>query len=188
MNSTQSNILLTERQVSITIQRLAHQLLENDVGFSETLLVALQPGGVELGNRIKAIIEKQIGHPIEMGILDTTFFRDDIRNKENPLIPYNTSMPFIVEGRHVVFIDDVIFYGRSIRAALTAIQNYGRPEKVELLVLIDRRFRRDLPIQPDYRGRTVDANYVQDIVVQWRGIDHATEDQVITRDKAGADQ
>ena len=82
--------------------------------------------------------------------------------------PSSNKMDFIVEGKKVVFIDDVLFTGRSIRAALTAIQSYGRPKSIELLILIDRRFSRHLPIQPDYRGRQVDAIENEKVVVNWK--------------------
>ena len=102
-----------------------------------------------------------------LGYLDITFFRDDFRRSEKPLEANKTQIDFIVEGKKVVFIDDVLFTGRSIRSALTAIQSFGRPEEIELLVLIDRRFSRHLPIQPDYRGRQVDAINGEKVLVRW---------------------
>ncbi|RYD87666.1 MAG: bifunctional pyr operon transcriptional regulator/uracil phosphoribosyltransferase PyrR, partial [Sphingobacteriales bacterium] len=100
--------------------------------------------------------------------LDITFFRDDFRRQhEKPLEANKTDISFIVENKKVVFVDDVLYTGRSIRAALTAIQSFGRPGSVELMVLIDRRFSRDLPIQPDYRGRQVDAINNEKVKVSW---------------------
>jgi pyrimidine operon attenuation protein/uracil phosphoribosyltransferase len=103
-----------------------------------------------------------------VGYLDITFYRDDFRRSEKVLEASATEMNFVVEGKKVVFIDDVLYTGRSIRAALTAIQSYGRPKNIELLILIDRRFSRHLPIQPDYRGRQVDAIDDEKVIVNWK--------------------
>lgn len=102
-----------------------------------------------------------------LGLLDITFFRDDFRRNEKTLEANKTQIDFLVEDKQVVFIDDVLYTGRSIRAALTAIQSFGRPKSIELLTLIDRRFSRDLPIQPDYRGRQVDAINNEKVRVKW---------------------
>ena len=132
------------------------------------MLVGLQPRGVYLAERIKALLVDEYGiKDVPLGYLDITFFRDDFRRSEKPLEANRTQIDFIVEGKKVVFIDDVLFTGRSIRSALTAIQSFGRPEEIELLVLIDRRFSRHLPIQPDYRGRQVDAINGEKVLVRW---------------------
>ena len=103
-----------------------------------------------------------------MGYLDITFFRDDFRRSEKPLEANKTKINFVVENKKVVFIDDVLYTGRSINAALTALQSFGRPQEVELLTLIDRRFSRHLPIQPTYRGRQVDAINEEKVKVSWK--------------------
>ena len=108
---------------------------------------------------------------IALGYLDITFFRDDFRRTSKPLEANKTQIDFIVENKKVVFIDDVLYTGRSIRSALTAIQSFGRPSEIELLVLIDRRFSRHLPIQPDYRGRQVDAINDEKVKVCWENQD-----------------
>ncbi|MEL0225445.1 MAG: phosphoribosyltransferase family protein, partial [Flavobacteriaceae bacterium] len=105
---------------------------------------------------------------IESGYLDTTFFRDDFRRSEKPHAASSTEMNIPIEGKDIVFVDDVLYTGRSIRAALTAIESYGRPKSIELLTLIDRRFSRDLPIQPDYIGRQVDALQNDKVTVEWK--------------------
>ena len=105
---------------------------------------------------------------IKLGQLDITFFRDDFRRGEKILEANTTAIDFLVEGKNVVFIDDVLHTGRSIRAALTAIQSFGRPKDIELLTLIDRRFSRHLPIQPNYRGRQVDAINEEKVKVNWK--------------------
>jgi pyrimidine operon attenuation protein/uracil phosphoribosyltransferase len=148
---------------------LACQLIEKHLDFSDTILVGIQPRGVYLAERLKQILEGEYQTPeITLGYLDITFFRDDFRRTEKPLEANRTQINFIVENKKVIFIDDVLFTGRSIRSALTAIQSFGRPSEIELLVLIDRRFSRHLPIQPDYRGRQVDAINGERVIVSWK--------------------
>jgi len=161
-------ILLTSKEVNIILHRLACQLIEKHLDFSNTILIGLQPRGRYLAQRIKHILEQEHGVPqIQLGLLDITFFRDDFRRSDKPLEANKTQIDFLVENKKVVFIDDVLYTGRSIRAALTAIQSFGRPAEIELLVLIDRRFSRHLPIQPDYRGRQVDAINDEKVKVCW---------------------
>ena len=105
---------------------------------------------------------------VPLGYLDITFYRDDFRRSGKPLEANKTEIDFIVEDKKVVFVDDVLYTGRSIRSALTAIQSFGRPLEIELLTLIDRRFSRHLPIQPDYRGRQVDAIGNEKVKVHWQ--------------------
>jgi pyrimidine operon attenuation protein/uracil phosphoribosyltransferase len=161
-------ILLTHTEVSIILNRLACQLIEKHLEFSNTVLIGIQPRGAFLANRIKKILEENHSvNNLKLGYLDITFFRDDFRKSDKPLEANKTQIDFIVEGKKVIFIDDVLYTGRSINAALTAIQSFGRPSSVELLTLIDRRFSRHLPIQPDYRGRQVDAINDEKVKVFW---------------------
>jgi pyrimidine operon attenuation protein/uracil phosphoribosyltransferase len=161
-------VLLTSKEVNIILHRLACQLIEKHLDFSNTVLIGLQPRGTFLANRIKGILENEYHiKDVQLGFLDITFFRDDFRRGEKQLEANKTQIDFLVEDKKVVFIDDVLFTGRSINAALTAIQSFGRPSEVELLVLIDRRFSRHLPIQPDYRGRQVDAIQDEKVKVCW---------------------
>lgn len=170
-------ILLTSREVNIILNRLACQLIEKHLDFSDTVLIGLQPRGRFLAERIKQLLEQEYNvSGIELGFLDITFFRDDFRRSDKPLEANRTEIDFLVENKKVVFIDDVLYTGRSIRAALTAIQSFGRPSEIELLVLIDRRFSRHLPIQPDYRGRQVDAINDEKVKVSWK--EHDGEDSV----------
>ena len=159
--------ILTESQLEITIKRLAHQVLENHVDFSNTVVVGLQPRGIYLSDRIVDEIKKETSEDkIQYGKLDITFYRDDIRKELH--IANRTDIPFSIEGKNVVLIDDVLYTGRTIRAALDALLDFGRPEKVELCVLIDRRFSRQLPIQPDYIGKSIDAIVSQKVKVFWK--------------------
>jgi len=162
-----SKVLLSEKKVKIILSRLCHQLIERHGDFSNTVLVGLQPRGTLLLERLMELINAEGIKPIAFGVLDITFFRDDFRRSEKPLNAKTTEMNVSVEGKDVVFIDDVLFTGRSIRSALTAIDSYGRPKSIELLVLVDRRFSRHLPIQPDYLGAQVDALQGDKVRVVW---------------------
>ena len=162
-------VLLTSKEVNIILHRLACQLIENHFDFNETILIGLQPRGLFLAERLKSILVSEYNiDSIELGHLDITFFRDDFRRNEKQLEANKTKIDFLVEDKKVVFIDDVLYTGRSIRAALSAIQSFGRPSLIELLVLIDRRFSRHLPIQPDYRGRQVDVIKNEKVKVCWK--------------------
>ncbi|MFH4965274.1 bifunctional pyr operon transcriptional regulator/uracil phosphoribosyltransferase PyrR [Gaetbulibacter sp. M235] len=170
-------VLLNEKEVNIILHRLACQLIEKHNDFSNTVLIGLQPRGVFLANRIAKILKDDYKvKDIQLGFLDITFFRDDFRRGDKPLEANSTLINFIVENKTVVFIDDVLYTGRSIRAALTAIQSFGRPNEIELLTLIDRRFSRHLPIQPDYRGRQVDVINDEKVKVNW--VENDGEDSV----------
>ncbi|WP_299364162.1 bifunctional pyr operon transcriptional regulator/uracil phosphoribosyltransferase PyrR [Winogradskyella sp.] len=175
-------VLLNSKEVSITLHRLACQLIENHDDFSDTVLIGIQPRGKFLADRLAQMLTQDYKiNNIQLGLLDITFFRDDFRRGDKPLAANTTEIDFIVEGKNVVFIDDVLYTGRSIRSALTAIQSFGRPNNIELLTLIDRRFSRHLPIQPNYKGRQVDAIDNQKVKVNW--IENGGEDAVYLIDK-----
>ncbi len=162
-------VLLTSQEINIILHRLACQLIEKHLDFSDTILVGIQPRGTFLAERLKHLLENEYKvSKIALGYLDITFFRDDFRRTDKPLEANKTQINFLVENKKVIFIDDVLYTGRSIRSALTAIQSFGRPSEIELLVLIDRRFSRHLPIQPDYRGRQVDAINNEKVKVCWK--------------------
>lgn len=162
-------VLLNATEVKIALHRLACQLIENHDSFSNTVLIGIQPRGIFLAERIKSLLESDYKvKNIELGYLDITFYRDDFRRTEKTIEANKTKINFLIEGKRVVFIDDVLYTGRSIRAALTAIQSFGRPSEIELLTFIDRRFSRHLPIQPDYRGRQVDAINNEKVKVCWQ--------------------
>ena len=165
MNKT---ILLDDKQLRISVDRLACELTENHNDFKDTVLVGLQPRGKELCDIIVNVLkDKHDVSNISYGYLDITFFRDDFRRNEDVLLPNSTDFKLLVEDKQVVFIDDVLYTGRTIRAALTAIETFGRPKSIELLVLVDRRYSRELPIQPDYKGIQVDVYDNQKVNVCW---------------------
>ncbi|MFC6099271.1 bifunctional pyr operon transcriptional regulator/uracil phosphoribosyltransferase PyrR [Olivibacter domesticus] len=175
----QQSILLSGQKFQITIQRLCRQLIENHHDFENSVIIGIQPRGIYLAKRIKEELQNIIGiDNILFGELDITFYRDDFRRKESgPLVPNSTSIEFVIENKKVILIDDVLWTGRTIRSALDAIQAFGRPEKVELLVLVDRRFSRHLPIEPDYIGIQVDSINSQRVTVNWQETDQ--QDQII---------
>lgn len=147
-------------------------MLENNVGLENTVLIGLQPRGIFLSDRI--VKELSAGNnTILYGKLDITFYRDDVRKELH--VPNQTDVRFSIEGKKVVLIDDVLYTGRTIRAALDALMDYGRPEKVELMVLIDRRYSRQLPIQADYTGRSIDSIVTQKVKVLWQERDERDE-------------
>lgn len=162
-------ILLTAKEIDIILHRLACQLVENHDSFSNTILIGIQPRGTFLAHRLVKILKEEYHlNNLQLGLLDITFFRDDFRRRTEPLEANKTDINFVVENKNVVFIDDVLYSGRSIRSALTAIQSFGRPAKIELLTLIDRRFSRHLPIQPTYRGCQVDVINEEKVIVRWK--------------------
>lgn len=159
-------VILNKQELQLTILRLAHQLVENHVSLKDVVFIGLQPRGVKVSNVVVEHIKKLCpGEKIEYGVLDITFYRDDVRNELHKA--NKTDIPFSVDGKMVVLIDDVLYTGRTIRAALDALQDFGRPKKVELCVLVDRRFNRELPIQPDYCGKAIDTISSQKVKVEW---------------------
>lgn len=166
--------ILNEQQLAITIQRLCHQVLENHLHLDNTVLIGIQPRGIYFSNRIVQQLKTQVPTgTIQYGKLDITFYRDDVRKGLHEL--NQTDIPFSIEDKNVILIDDVLYTGRTIRAALDALLDFGRPGKVELCVLIDRRFSRQLPIQADYTGKTIDSIITQKVKVFWKENDGKEE-------------
>lgn len=160
------DILLSKKQLTHTVIRLAHQLLENDSNFNEVVLVGIQPRGVAFADTLIGYMQPLLPDTkINYAVLDITFYRDDVREEIH--LAKETNFPFSIEGKKVILIDDVLYTGRTIRAALDALQDYGRAKKIELCVLINRRFSRELPIQPDYCGRWIDTQPQQKIKANW---------------------
>ena len=146
---------------------MANQLIENHILFQNTALIGIQPRGIFLSDKLVAAVQAEMPGPVlNYGKLDITFYRDDLRKEMH--LPNKTDINFSIEGKRVVLIDDVLYTGRTIRAALDALMDFGRPDKVELLVLIDRRYSRQLPIQPDYVGKSIDSIISQKVKVLWQ--------------------
>ena len=160
--------ILNREQLNITIHRLCHQLMENHTDFFNTVIIGLQPRGVLLSERLKQCLQEiDPEFKVEVGSLDITFYRDDFRRRKGPLVPSSTQLDISLEDKRIVLVDDVLYTGRTVRAALDAMLDFGRPSSVELLVLIDRRLSRHVPIQPDYVGHTVDVVAEERVTVEW---------------------
>lgn len=158
--------ILDSYQLNLTIQRLAYEIIERHDDLSEMVLIGIQPRGVFLSDRIVAHIQQLYPSvPLKYGKLDITFYRDDVRSELHQA--NETDIPFSIENKRTILIDDVLYKGRTTRAALDALLAFGRPTQVELCVLIDRRFSRELPIQPDYCGKAIDSIMSQRVTVKW---------------------
>lgn len=167
-------IILSGNQLAITIKRLSHQIIENCSDLSDTCIIGIQPRGIWLSERIvKEIRAIAPDAGMQYGVLDITFYRDDVRNELH--VANQTDISFSIENKKVILIDDVLYTGRTIRAAMDALLDFGRPAKVELCVLIDRRFSRQLPIQPDYTGKSIDSIISQRVKVCWQENDGKDE-------------
>ncbi len=175
---SKGKVILSGRQFQFTLDRLCYQLIEEHDDFTESCLIGIQPRGVPFADRIYNRLKELTNiSDIPYGKLDVTFYRDDFRQKV--LNPYPTKMDFLVENKKVVLIDDVLYSGRTIRAALTALEHYGRANKIEMLCLINRRFNRHLPIKSDYEGQQVDSLDEAYVKVEWKGVDEKQEDRVV---------
>jgi len=150
------------------LNRLAYQVYERHLDFDNVAFISLQPRGVFLGERIvEKLCALTNNETINHGVLDVTFYRDDFRRRDQMLVPSKTKLNFSLEGKEIILIDDVLYTGRTVRSGLDAMLDFGRPKNVELLVLIDRRFSRELPVQPDYTGRVVDVVSEERVTVEW---------------------
>ena len=159
--------LLDNRLLDITISRLAQQLVEHHYPFTDSVILGMQPRGIYFASRIAHKLEAILNKPVPLGKLDVTFFRDDFRRREKPIKANETDIPFALEDKRVILADDVLYTGRTVRSALDAMIAHGRPANVELLILIDRLYSRDLPIQPTYVGKHVNTMDSQRVLVEW---------------------
>ncbi len=162
-----NKVILNTKELSIIIDRLCYELIENHFDFSNTILIGLQPRGVLFANKIFSKLNTITNKKIKYGELDTTFFRDDFRRRKGMLTPHETNIDFNIENRRVVIIDDVLYTGRTIRSALDALGSFGRAQSIELLVLINRRFSREIPIEPKYIGKSIDVFEKEHVIVNW---------------------
>lgn len=160
-------VIIDNQLLQIIIERLCRQLIENHDEFSNTVILGLQPRGVFLAERISKKLHELLGKEVPLGYIDATFFRDDFRKKNTPPLKANaTRINFLIEDKKVILVDDVLYTGRTVRAAMDAMIAYGRPRKVELFVLIDRKYSRDLPIQANYKGTEVNCLESEKVLVE----------------------
>ncbi len=167
--------ILNSEKFKVVIERLSHQLIENHGDFQESVIIGIQPRGVYLADRIVKYIQQHTKVTLQYGKLDITFYRDDLHSSSELHLPDTTEINFSIEHKNVILIDDVLFTGRTIRSALDALIDFGRPKKVELMTLIDRRFSRQLPIQPDYTGQVIDSMNTEKVKVYWKEKDGKDE-------------
>lgn len=172
-------VLLNGNQIQLTIERLSREVIES-IHFTNTVIIGVQPRGVLLAEKIHQKIISLTGVQIPFGKIDTTFHRDDFRRGKS-LNAKVTEIDFHIEGKEVLLIDDVLYTGRTIRAAMDALLSFGRPTKIELLVLIDRRFNRELPIQPDFVGSVVDTIESVDVEVHWAGEEQINNEVIFVK-------
>ncbi|PHI21888.1 bifunctional pyr operon transcriptional regulator/uracil phosphoribosyltransferase [Lewinellaceae bacterium SD302] len=172
-----AHVIHDQKRFALTIERLCRHLIENHGDFSSSCLIGIQAGGVLLGKRILERLEDLTGKKVPFGKLDITFYRDDFRTRNKPLEAHPTEIDFLLEDKRVILLDDVLFSGRTTVSAMNALQDFGRPRQVELLVLVDRRFKRVVPVQANYFGIKVDTLGDAYVDVQWEETDG--QDQII---------
>ncbi len=161
--------ILSQEELGRTLTRLSSQILEKVVESKRLLLLGIPTRGIQLAAVLAKELEEKVGHSIDQGVIDPTFHRDDLMRLGTKLAP-STNIPSGLEGKQIVLVDDVIFTGRTVRAALESLQAWGRPEKVMLLVMVDRGHR-ELPIQPDFCGRMVPTRRTESIQLRLMEID-----------------
>ncbi len=162
----QKRLIISSTLLNLTIERLCRQVIENHDGFSDSIIIGLQPKGVFLAERISKKLQELLGKSIPTGQLDISFNRDDFRRREIPVKSYITNIPFQIEGKKVILVDDVLYTGRSVRSALEALVSLGRPSKIEFLTLVDRKHSRHVPIEADYIGQKVNTLPTQKVLVE----------------------
>jgi len=164
----QEREILNEAEVDILISRMTRQLIENHNLFENSILIGVQPRGIYVANRLRKKLKELSGIEVTTGAIDTTFFRDDFRRKDKPLLPSVNNIDFSIESKKIILTDDVLFSGRTVRAAMDALMTFGRPSSIELLVLVDRRFSRNLPIEANYVGKYIDTLSNERVEVMWK--------------------
>ena len=175
--------LLSHKEIDVTIKRLSQELVENHQDFTNTVIIGVQPRGVFLSNRIIKSLNNRFNNiKIKSGSIDISFYRDDLRRKEEPIVPMKTDIDFIIEDKNVILIDDVLYTGRTIRSAIDAIITLGRPKSIELLVLVSRNFSRHLPIQPDYIGKKINVLESEKVIVKWEEVNNSDKVLIINQD------
>jgi pyrimidine operon attenuation protein/uracil phosphoribosyltransferase len=176
---TQKSLLLDARAVQRTLTRMAHEIAEKNADDPELVLVGIQRGGAFLAHRLEPILASVMNRPVPMGVLDVSMHRDDLDNQIAPEVR-PTNIPVDITGKTVILIDDVLFSGRTTRAAMDALNDFGRPRRIQLAVLIDRGHR-ELPIKADFVGKNVPTAANESIDVQFK---EAGGDDVVYLEKA----
>jgi len=183
--SPASKVLLDDEAISRTLSRIAHEIIERNEDLDSVALVGIHTRGVPLAQRLRRLVEERSGEEIPLGQLDITFYRDDVHvragqapRRPQPLVR-DSKLDFSLEGRTVILVDDVLYTGRTIRAAIDALFEYGRPERVQLAVLADRGHR-ELPIRPDYVGKNLPTTRGERVQVELVEVDEIDRVLLIT--------
>ncbi|MBF0506064.1 MAG: bifunctional pyr operon transcriptional regulator/uracil phosphoribosyltransferase PyrR [Nitrospirae bacterium] len=173
--------LLNKKDIERILSRIAHEIIEKNKGTEGLCLVGIQRGGVHLAVRLSLKIRGIEHVAIDVGSLDISLYRDDVGIRKNHPVVRTTSIPCDITGKKIVLVDDVVYTGRSIRAAMDALMDYGRPAQIELAVLIDRGHR-ELPIRPDFVGKNIPTSRSENIEVQLE--EDGMEDRVLIQSQA----
>lgn len=182
MSTVEKATLIDGPGMRRVLKRIAHQIIEANHGVDGVCLVGIRTRGVPLAQRLAAQIEEIEGVPVPVGILDITLYRDDVVTRFNQPLVRETDIPFSLEQKTVVLVDDVLFTGRTVRAALDALMDLGRPARIQLAVMVDRGHR-ELPIRADFVGKNVPTSRQEEVMVYLREVDG--EDRVVLLDKRG---
>ncbi len=177
-------VIMDARAIDRALARIAHEIVEETGGVNDLAIVGIQRRGVQLAERIVDEIERTEGRAPAKGVMDITLYRDDLRAISDQAIVQKTEMPFKVEGKSIVLVDDVLYTGRTIRAALNEIMDFGRPRRVLLAVLIDRGHR-EIPVRADFVGKNVPTSRSQQIKVKVDELDGTCEVELVEREEAG---
>jgi pyrimidine operon attenuation protein / uracil phosphoribosyltransferase len=159
--------LMDKARVARTLDRMAHEIVERHPDLARTVLVGVRSRGVPLAERLARLVKQASGVELPVGALDISLYRDDFTNIAPQPVTKGTAIPFSIDGRSVVIVDDVLFTGRTVRAALDQLIDFGRPARIELAVLVDRGHR-ELPIRADYVGKTIATSLAQTVQVRVR--------------------
>ena len=183
MSDIQAKLLMDEQDIDRALIRIAHEIIEANKGAELLAVVGIVTRGDILARRIAKLIEQIEGIEIPVGLLDISLYRDDVGTRITPMLT-STNIPFNVDGKRIVLVDDVLYTGRTIRAALDAIMDFGRPASIQLAVLVDRGHR-ELPIRADYVGKNVPSSRNEHISLSLAEIDGASSVKISILSPAG---
>jgi pyrimidine operon attenuation protein/uracil phosphoribosyltransferase len=172
--------IMSADEIRRALMRIAHEIIERNAGARETALVGIRTRGVPLAQRLAGVISEIEGHDVLVGALDITLYRDDIAIRHDHPIVRRTEIPFPTDGLTIVLVDDVLYTGRTVRAAMDALMDLGRPRRIQLAVLIDRGHR-ELPIRADFIGKDVPTSRDEEVAVRLQEMDGADEVVIIKR-------
>lgn len=177
--------VLSERDMERILRRIAVEIVERNKGLEKVILIGIQRRGVYLAARLREILKEMENVKVPRGELDITLYRDDISTLADQPVVHSTSVPGDITGKRVVLVDDVLFTGRTIRAALDALTDLGRPERVQLVVLVDRGHR-ELPISADYVGKVIPTSRMENVEVRVKELDG--EDRAVICERTGGEE